>query len=452
MLQKKNNIRQDSIIKKCKKYLIEEKKKNIDTSISPLCFFTTWASTPGYFKLFELNDINKKNHFFFTIKNLLSISKNVDLKLFTKDQKITSNAQNLIISYSTKKNFDHKGNFFDNYLNFNSKDRNFFWFLISIDNFVPQKFQENVAVIAKKNKSSFSLSFFLKYLLEVVIKSNFKINAIKHSFWQESNYSKIVYDNLKNLIKALKIKNLILVYENMPFQNYIINEIKKFDTTIKTIGYLHCAPWPLQLDLIYKDQSLDTMIVSGKEQKKVLKKYFGWARKEVEVIPSLRFYKKKKKEFSGYLFVPYNLDEKSNDYLERLELYLSKNRTISCNYKVRIHPLNSESKKHLDFKKKCESILSKYFIKNNEKLKNHSLFFGSLTGVSIQALEEGTIITHFANEESFDTFSTTIWSNLHIKKVGEGTYMYNLKKKNYTFLINNKKNKFHKYLKPFLKK
>ena len=50
---------------------------------------------------------------------------------------------------------------------------------------------------------------------------------------------------------------------------------------INTIGYLHCAPWPIQLDLIYKDQPLDRLIVSGYQQKNVLKKYLGWSKKKL---------------------------------------------------------------------------------------------------------------------------------------------------------------------------
>ena len=33
------------ILRNCKKFLNEERKKNIDTSTSPLCFFTVWANT-----------------------------------------------------------------------------------------------------------------------------------------------------------------------------------------------------------------------------------------------------------------------------------------------------------------------------------------------------------------------------------------------------------------------
>lgn len=451
MSLKKISQQQKIILRKCKKFLIQEKKKNIDIGISPLCFFTVWAKSPGYFKIYDLLGL-KKNQLLFTFKNLLSVSKNFDLKLFLKNDQILSSAHNLIISYSTKENFDFYGNFFDNNFSFGSKNKNFFWLLISLDNYVPSKIQENTAIIAKKNNTSFSLKYFLNHLMQTITISKFNINTIKHYCWQEFNFSKIFLDILKKIIKNLEIKNLILNYEGIPFQNYVMNEIKKINKNIKTIGYLHCAPWPLQLDLIYKNQSIDMMIVSGQEQKKVLSKYYGWSKKNIKIIPSLRFLKKKRKEFNGYIFVPYNL-ENMFEYLERLEIYLAENEKIYSNFKVRIHPLNLNSKSHLDFKKKCEILLSKYSVnKRRGKSQNHSLFFGSATGVCIQALEEGTTITHFPYDENFDVFSPTIWSNLDVKKFGEKIYFYKLKKKNYTFLTDNKKKKFEKIFKPFLKK
>ena len=72
--------------------------------------------------------------------------------------------------------------------------------------------------------------------------------------------------------------------------------------------------------------------------------------------------------------------------------------------------MNSSSKVHLEFKKNCEQLLKKYS-KEKNKICNESLFFGSATGVCIQALEEGTKITHFPNDENLDVFSPKIWKN-----------------------------------------
>ena len=91
------------------------------------------------------------------------------------------------------------------------------------------------------------------------------------------------------------------------------------------------------------------------------------------MIPSLRFHKKRSKEFNGYIFVPYNL-HRNNDYLKRLEHYFDRRKEKNIfHFKVRIHPLNSSSKAHLEFKKKCEQLLKKY---SKEKIKfAMSLYF-----------------------------------------------------------------------------
>ena len=42
---------------------------------------------------------------------------------------------------------DKKGNFNDSYFGFSSKNKNFFWFLISLDNYVPKKIKHNISMI-----------------------------------------------------------------------------------------------------------------------------------------------------------------------------------------------------------------------------------------------------------------------------------------------------------------
>ena len=50
----KINKNQIKLLKDCKKFILKEKNKNIDICASPLCFFTVWALTPGYYKAFDL--------------------------------------------------------------------------------------------------------------------------------------------------------------------------------------------------------------------------------------------------------------------------------------------------------------------------------------------------------------------------------------------------------------
>ena len=49
-------------------------------------------------------------------------------------------------------------------------------------------------------------------------------------------------------------------------------------------------------------------------------------KKNITVIPSLRFEKKKEKQLNGYIFLPFNL-EKQNNYLKRFEELIIENKT-----------------------------------------------------------------------------------------------------------------------------
>ena len=453
MFTKKINKFQVKLLEISKKYLSSENKKNIDTSISPLCFFTIWAETPGYYKILNLSKLNLKINFFFILKNLISISKNFSLKIHYEKSLIINKNINLVFSYSTKKDFDRSGNFKDSFFNFSSRDNNYYWILIALDNYVPKKIKNNIAIIANENKFlKYNFYYLIKEIISIFKIHKLSLKKISHFCWEENNFSSKISFLCKKLIKNLKIKNFIINYEGVPFQNKLLSDIKKNDHTVKTLGYLHCAPWPLQLDLIYKNQPLDNLVVSGVQQKKVLKNFLGWEKNKISVIPSLRFNKTKKKEFNGYLFVPFKLDNETN-YLKRLEEYLDKFANQNLNkISVRIHPLNQKSKKHIKFKYRCNQILSKYVKKKANQKSNYSLFFGSATGVCIQALEEGTNIIHFPNNEKIDVFSNKFWPSLKIKRIGDKIFEYKIKKKHQIFFVKNENEKFKKYFLPLLKK
>ena len=105
MSVKKIDNFQIKLLQICKKYLNSQKKKNINISLSPLCFFTIWAETPGYYKILNLSKLNLKINFFFILKNLISISKNFSLKIHYEKSLIINKNINLVFSYSTKKDF-----------------------------------------------------------------------------------------------------------------------------------------------------------------------------------------------------------------------------------------------------------------------------------------------------------------------------------------------------------
>ena len=438
---------QNFFITNCFNYLKNCKRKNINISASPLCFFTIWAQSPG--KLI-VNKFLGKSCFYdliYIFKNIASISYNHDLKIYPKKKEYNSKKNKVIISYSSKNNFDKYGNFFDYYFNIgNKKKEDCIFFLISLDGYIPKNLKEDIFIVKKKNKASISYIYFIKKIYNLIIKNNFSLSKIKHYCWFEYDFANEVRRIFHESFEIKKIKKVLINYENIPWQNLIINQIKKNDK-VETLGYLHCAPWPVQSDLIFRNVSLDKLYVSSYYQKNILYKYLGWNKKKISVIPSLRFMKSNKSNLNGYIFPPYNLNKKNN-FLQKFEFYLNNLSNKSLNtMKVRIHPLNKESSIHLKFKNDINNLLKKYKNKFKAKNKKISIFFGSATGVCVQAMEEGTKIIHFPKDYLLDVFSNKIWSNIITQKIFKDIYEYKLKNFQRTFFTNKEKNKFSKHVK-----
>jgi hypothetical protein len=442
MFIKKINKFQKKLLENSKKYLSTENKKGIDISVGPLCFLTPWAKTPGKLKLDLM--INKKIDLKSIIKNILNISKNHDLNVFFNKSIKKKKKINLIISYATKENFDKLGNYFDNYFDMGYNHKKIIWLLISLDNYVPQNIQNNIFLIAKSKNQSLSFLYLIKKIFKLIYKSRLKKKFLIHYCWYEYDFAEKVSNIFFELFSKDKIKNVIFNYESVPFQNKLLKTIKQIDKNIKTIGYLHCAPWPLQTDLIYRKFLLDVLLVSGEDQKEVLKKHLGWKNVDIKVIPSLRFKKKKFKEFNGFIFIPYNLNS-NNNYVERFEKFIKTHKFNFYNLKVRIHPLNKNSKIHLDLKEKFDQLLKKCTDNFGKKNSNFSIFFGSATGVCVQALEEGTKIIHFPDNE-IDVFSNKIWKNIIVNSTQNMVFSYEIKNFNKIFYTSFENNKFKKYV------
>ena len=72
---------QIKLLQICKNYLTSQKKKNVNISTSPLCFFTVWAETPGYYQILNLSKLDQKTKLIYIFKNLISISKNYNFNI-----------------------------------------------------------------------------------------------------------------------------------------------------------------------------------------------------------------------------------------------------------------------------------------------------------------------------------------------------------------------------------
>ena len=87
---------------------------------------------------------------------------------------------------------------------------------------------------------------------------------------------------IENFFKNKNFKNVLINYESIPFQNNLIDTFKSMNKKAKFFCYLHCAPWPMQTEFIYKQKKIDTLILSSFDQKKVLIKYYNWPVKKLK--------------------------------------------------------------------------------------------------------------------------------------------------------------------------
>ena len=362
--------KQIKIINLAKKFNNNLKFQKIDCSSSPLTYMTTWVKTPGYYQLKKLRRIIDYGKFKFFIKDILSIAKLYDLESVSNIDEKTFRSSNLIISYCSKNNFRRDGNYFDEFFGVETNIKNFIWVLISLDNYQPKNLGKNIVIIKKKKDKSFSIIYLLKTILSSwKILISFKKNKIFFHLFYNYFFSKKINKILYNLLYKIKFKNILINYEGIPFQNNLINHLSQIRKNTKFLCYLHCAAWPIQTELIYKQDKIDTLFVSGIDQKNVLTKYYSWPSKKVKVIPSLRFNKTKKNSFGGFLFVPFEIFNKDiflNNVKKFLEL--APKRSLS-NLTVRVHPLNKKSKVHQEVSEKLKNLLKLYSLKFKKKTK-----------------------------------------------------------------------------------
>lgn len=444
----KNQIK---IIYLAKKYIYNLRKKNIIVESSPLTYMTSWVQTIGHFSLKKIIGLGNKGFILFFLKDLISISKLYDLEAIGKINR-KSKKMNIVLSYCFKKNFDKEGNFYDEYLGTPSDTKKATWILISLDHKLPSKLKENIIIIKKKKQNSFSLLYLIILTFKNLLKLNF---PIKEHFFDKFSYHQVFSSRLneliENIIKNYQIKNSIINYESIPFQNKFINIIKKLNKNSRIFCYLHCAAWPVQTELIYKQKNIDIFFVSGEDQKKVLIKHYSWPKKKIKVIPSLRFKKIRKNTLGGFIFLPFEILNKKI-FLQRLKIFFKNVPKKSLNkMKARIHPLQKNNTNHKDLKKKIEMLIkenkNKFSIENKKK---DSIIFGNASGVCIQALEEGNRVIHFPDDNNLDTFSNKIWNKISINEIYNGVISYQIFRKNNIFKTTNEKNKFDKYLLPLI--
>ena len=433
--------KQKKIISKAKEYIFSI-SKNYNSQLSSYCYLGIIDKTPGWskIKLIEKGWSFLPKYLLVLIKHVIAVGYLNDYFLYGS-QIPNSKKKTLIISWSFKKNFSSDGSFNDRYLNENTKNhKDIQWILISMDNYSPKKINDNIIIIKKKNnKLKFSILFFLKSFINNLIKNKFSLKKSLHYFSSHSiqalNFTNIIIKNL-NIDNFSKI---LVPYESQPFQNYLFFKLKKIKKNITTIGYVHSMLPSLPTNYIFRKGSPDILLVHGKNQKIILNKFLGWATKKIKIIQSLRYRKNSNRILSNKIFLPYGILN-LNQYIIKFEKFLRYSKDFSLpNFEILNHPTQTNSKKHLLFKKKISNIIEDYEDKFNKNSKKKlSICFG-WTAAVIEILEKNIEVIHICSDPVTESFSKEIWPNIEIKKIDN--YVLKYKLQSHSKYINFGKNK-----------
>ena len=416
-------LKQFRVLEKIKKTHTYFKKIKFKETIESPIYTTRTGETFGfiYSNFLASKKVSIFQRLYIVIKNLLSISYLTKYKLIF-DKKFIY--QKIIITWAFKNNFKKNGSFHDRYFNVNSRDtKNTLWFVIFMDQVLPNKIDKNIFLFQTDIKKKISLFKIIE-----VLKNNFKY------FFKDITYfnfmiSKHRYlaETLINVFKKnirLDLKNVLIPYEGQPFQNYLIKYLRTYKKKIKLTGYIHAPPVPFPSNYVKKKYSPSKIIVNGKDQIDYFRT-LGWKKNETIFMPSNRF-TLKKKIFSNIIFLPIFVKSPEN-ISTSLKLLRDKLSIDIKSFKIKNHPAANTTKVNIQLIKEIKSIKSLNTKKkfNNENL---SIFIGS-TGAIVEALERGYSIIQVTEDPLFDLYSDKIWKSIHSKRISNNIFSYKLKKK-----------------------
>ena len=297
-------IRQLNVVSYVRSYLKKLKKQNISEFKSIFCYFSTWAPCPGLSKLraLEKSFFGNLSLFFSIFKGIISISKQSNFKVI--NNKIRNKKSKLIVTWAYKNNFLSNGSLQDRYFNTNSRIiKEAVWYVIYMDEEIPKKIDENIILLYnKKNFFKYDLFYLIKIIYQNFLSNSLSIKKIFHSLSSNITFSNLIVDSINEEIKTEKIKKLIIPYEAQPFQRNLINEFKKKNKKIITIGYVHDVQ-ALPVHYAPLEGLPDILLLHSLDQKKYLIKYLKWPRKSIKLIPSMRFIRKNK-NLNSKIFLP----------------------------------------------------------------------------------------------------------------------------------------------------
>ena len=412
------------LLDKVKDYLAVRSLRNKEkVANDPSCYLNSWATgSLGYLRLQCLyKGIGELPAYLYSfIRSVLNTGFCYVYKI-VKSESPSSSHKYVIISWCREASFLADGSFECPYYGVNSRDLpDALWFLLSLDNISPKNIHKNINIFVKNSECKYDIFFVLKNIWRWVTRKIIPVSEVIYSHALTSAFS--------SKVLGASIKLVLTPYEAQSWQHALNKSAKAFDSSIKTMGYLHSSLPPLPTDYIKRDGEPDILFVNGNGQKEILQKYLGWEDKSVHVIKSLRYGKVTKKIFSGRIFIPYDFNA-ANSYLNLLESFLKEMDSDIHPLEVQNHPLKEKSEKHLALIEDVKNLLIRYqkFFDINSK-RQISIVFGATTCV-LECLARGVDVVHISSNPVYESYSGVIWRDLQINKISDHISFYKQEKK-----------------------
>ena len=397
--------------------------------LSGLLYLNSWDSFSignAFLRFKIMNSTSKFRFYTKLIKNILGIRFLNNLTVL-KSNLSFSKFDSIIFSWCKSTDFDEDGNYNDRYFNVcSNKNKNYLWFLISTDQIIPNKTDNNIQILYRKPSNFFSQLFF-------IIKTVSKNFLLKNKRGLDISYEQGLAEKISEFIKISNnfksISRIIQPYEGQPFQ-HAINLIFE-DLNIKTIGYLHSLLPPLPTDLVYRNGAPNILYVHGLGQINIMRKFLNWNSNLLKFTPAYRF-KKNDTSFSGIIFLPYDFTDQKL-ILDSLEFFLKNSKDESLPFfKIKSHPVKLNSSKHINLINKINFLIKKYEIRFSSKIiPNKSVVIG-VSAVIMEALERDVkTIIHIVNNPILDSHQNILWEAINVKFLTKHMYQYKLVKKNH---------------------
>tara|TARA_B100001964_G_C14238884_1_gene603923 strand:+ start:767 stop:2098 length:1332 start_codon:yes stop_codon:yes gene_type:complete len=437
--------KQLNVVTYVRSYLKKIKKQNISEFKSVFCYFSTWAPCPGLSKLRSLEQsfFGNLSLFFSIFKGIISISRQSNFKII--NNKIRNKKTKLIVTWAYKNNFLPNGSLQDRYFNTNSRIiKEAVWYVIYMDEEIPKKIDKNIILLYNKNFFfKYNLFYLIKIIYQNFLRNGFSIKKIFHSLSSNITISNLIVDSVNKEIETERIEKLIIPYEAQPFQRNLINEFKRKNKKVITIGYVHDVQ-ALPVHYAPLEGLPDILLLHSLDQKKYLIKYLKWPKKNIKLIPSMRFIQKSK-NLDSKIFLP-NTIVNSKIIIKEFEnfLELSKKKSIP-KLNVKIHPTSENMNKQIKLKSKLESIISNYGDRFDKNKKNRLSIVIGLTSSVVEILEHNIKVLHISSEPVFECYNQIFWPSIKTTQISKYIFIYKIVRKNNSLRFGTKKNQLKKY-------